>query len=206
MKPEVSLAHIAEMLNTRAVRLGTLDAARIEEFATLIESRLRMGGRIFFAGNGGSAADAQHLAAEYVGIGYPALALTTDTSILTALANDMGFEDVFAIQLWAHAPSSRDVVVIHSTSGRSSNLIQLAEEARIRNVPTIALLAGDGGELGVVGVVDEVLIVPTDDVAIAQELHMTVGHIVFHLVRDRITNGDPTRASAREGPPGAGPH
>ena len=157
----------------------------IEEMAEKTVGVLRQGGRIFFCGNGGSAADAQHLAAEYVvrfqreRAPLPALALTTDTSVLTAGGNDYGFDTIFARQVEALARSG-DLLFLHSTSGESENLLRAAEVARDLGVRTVALLAKGGGRLK--DAVDRALVVPTTSTARAQELHLAIGHIVCDLV------------------------
>jgi D-sedoheptulose 7-phosphate isomerase len=149
---------------------------------------LKAGRRLFFCGNGGSAADAQHLAAEYVvrfareRDALPAQALTTDTSILTAAANDHGFDTVFERQIAAFGHAG-DVLFLHSTSGESENLIRAALVARERGVLTVGLLARGGGRLG--EVVDHALVVPTASTARAQEVHMALGHVLCELVEDR---------------------
>lgn len=150
---------------------------------------LRRGGKLLFAGNGGSAADAQHLAAEYV-VRFtrarrplPALALTTDSSILTAESNDNGFETVFSRQVLALGRPG-DLLVLHSTSGESVNLLRAAEAARELGLETVAFLARDGGRLR--QAVDQALVVPTDVTARAQEMHMVLGHVVCDLVEDAI--------------------
>jgi D-sedoheptulose 7-phosphate isomerase len=142
-----------------------------------------------FCGNGGSAADAQHLATEYV-VRFqddrrplPALALTTDTSLLTAAANDYGFEHVFARQVRALGRPG-DVLFLHSTSGRSPNLLRAAEAAREQGVKTVALLARGGG--GLAAAVDHALVLPTQSGARAQEVHLAIGHIICQLVEERL--------------------
>jgi D-sedoheptulose 7-phosphate isomerase len=146
---------------------------------------LRGGGKLIFCGNGGSAADAQHLAAEYV-VRFArarqplaALALTTDTSVLTAAGNDFGFDAIFARQVEALARPG-DLLILHSTSGESENLLAAAETARRMGVATVGLLAKGGGRL--LGRVDVALVVPTDVTARAQELHLAIGHLVCDLV------------------------
>lgn len=164
-------------------------AGDIADIAALAAGALEAGGKLLFCGNGGSAADAQHLATEYVvrfrddRAPLPALALTTDTSLLTAASNDYGFEQVFARQVRALGRAG-DVLFLHSTSGRSPNLVRAAEAARECGVVTVALLAGDGG--AVAGVVDRALILPTEVGARAQELHLTIGHIICQLVEERL--------------------
>lgn len=155
------------------------------EAVTLVFEALQNGQKLLFCGNGGSAADAQHLATEYVvrfrddRRALPALALTTDSSLLTAASNDMGFDNVFARQIQALGQPG-DVLFLHSTSGESENLIVAARAARERGVRTVALLAGGGGRLR--NEVDRALVVPTDDAAHAQELHLAIGHAICDTV------------------------
>lgn len=164
-------------------------AGDIADTAALAAGALEAGGKLLFCGNGGSAADAQHLATEYVvrfrddRAPLPALALTTDTSLLTAASNDYGFEQVFARQVRALGRPG-DVLFLHSTSGRSPNLVRAAEAAREREVTSVAMLARGGGELA--GVVDRALVLPTEVGARAQELHLTIGHIICQLVEERL--------------------
>ena len=189
-----------EELGRLAELAGRSLGGEAEEVAKLILSTLEGGGRLFFCGNGGSAADAQHLAAEYVirfrrnRRALPALALTTDTSILTAGANDLGFEAVFARQVEALATGG-DLLFLHSTSGESENLIRAAEAGRRLGVKTVAFLAKGGGRLA--GVVDRALIVPTDSTARAQEIHLALGHAICELVEENLPEGG---ASAEDGP------
>lgn len=163
-----------------------------DEIVSLVDvslQALRAGGKLLFCGNGGSAADAQHLAAEYV-VRFSrereplaAIALTTDTSILTAGGNDYGFDAVFERQVRALARPS-DLLVLHSTSGESENLIRAARAARDVGARTCALLAKGGGRLR--SEVDLALVVPTDSTARAQEIHLTIGHIVCDLVESAL--------------------
>ncbi len=160
-------------------------APEIEALAKLVESTVASGGKLLFCGNGGSAADAQHLAAEYVvrfareRRALPALALTTDSSILTASMNDDGAESVFARQVRALGRPG-DLLLLHSTSGRSPNLLAAADAGRELGLKTAALLAKGGGPLR--ERVDCALVVPTDSTARAQEMHLTIGHLVCELV------------------------
>ena len=180
--------HLQE-LGRLAQEVAQAMAHEIEGVAELVEERLRGGGRLFFCGNGGSAADAQHLAAEYVirfqlnRNALPALALTTDTSVLTAGANDLGFDTVFSRQVEALAQEG-DVLFLHSTSGESENLLLAAHAARARGVTTVAFLAKGGGRLA--SRVDRALVVPTTSTARAQELHLAMGHIVCQMVEERL--------------------
>jgi D-sedoheptulose 7-phosphate isomerase len=143
-------------------------------------------GTLFFAGNGGSAADAQHLATEYV-VRYHAdqrrplraLALTTDTSALTAAGNEFGFDAVFARQLQALARSG-DLLVVHSTSGNSGNLIAAVRTARDLGVTTVALLGGDGGALR--PLVDHAFVVHDTRVNHVQEVQLAIQHQIAALL------------------------
>jgi len=183
---------IRESLAGLATLAGRVAAEQAEEIAVIAEryeTTLRGGGTLFFAGNGGSAADAQHLATEYV-VRYQttrpamrAVALTTDTSLLTACANDMGFEEVFARQVEALAEPG-DLLILHSTSGESPNVIRAAQSAKARGVGVVALLGRTGGQLK--HFADIVLIVPATDTARIQELHLAIEHVICDLVEDRL--------------------
>jgi D-sedoheptulose 7-phosphate isomerase len=153
--------------------------------AHMASETVRGGGKLMFCGNGGSAADSQHLAAELVvrfrlsRRALPALSLTTDSSILTAGGNDLGFEGVFERQVEALG-NEGDMLFLHSTSGESENLIRAADAARRRGLTTVALLARGGGRLR--ERVDRALIVPTEVTSHAQELHLAMGHLICDLV------------------------
>jgi D-sedoheptulose 7-phosphate isomerase len=188
--PRTHLLELAELASRAAETLS----AEVAKVAALTRAALEREGRIFFCGNGGSAADAQHLATEYLvrfrraRRALPAMALTTDTSVLTAAANDLGFEHVFARQIQAHGRKG-DVLFLHSTSGESVNLLRAAEAARAAGIVTVGLLAKGGGRLGVL--VDHALIVPTDHTAHAQEVQLAIGHAICEMV-DRAFAGDAT--------------
>jgi D-sedoheptulose 7-phosphate isomerase len=150
---------------------------------------LRGGGTLFFCGNGGSAADAQHLATEYV-VRYAkarralaAVALTTDSSLLTAAANDFGFEQIFARQVEALCRPG-DLLVLHSTSGRSPNLLAAVAVARQRSVATVAFLGQGGGPLG--AAVDEAVLVPSAETSQIQALHLALQHVIVELVEEEL--------------------
>jgi len=181
----VSLDHLAE-LGELAGRCATALEGPVRQYAELVKATLAAGGTVFFAGNGGSAAHAQHIAAEYVVRYRPvvrravsALALSTDSSLLTAAGNDHGFETIFARQVEAHGRAG-DLLVLVSTSGASPNLLKAAEMARSAGVMTVGLLARDGGPLA--KLVDHAVIVPTDDTAHAQEIQLAIDHYVCSLV------------------------
>ena len=179
-----------ENLAALAQRVATEYGETITTIADRYAGALRAGGTLFFAGNGGSAADAQHLATEYV-VRYqttrPALravALTTDTSLLTACANDMGFDEVFARQVEALARPG-DVLVLHSTSGESPNVLRAAQAARARGVAVVAFLGRGGGQLK--DLADLSLVVPSDDTARIQEIHLAVEHLICEMVEAQLT-------------------
>lgn len=184
------LLELAELARVSAETL----AGPVAAVAERIESVLQAGGTLYFCGNGGSAADAQHLAAEYVVRfrrergGLPAIALTVDSSVLTAAANDFGFEQVFARQIEALG-SPGDLLVLHSTSGESDNLVAAAESARTRGIGTVAFLARGGGRLA--GLVDVAIVVPTDVTARAQEMHLALGHLVCDVVDEAFAERAP---------------
>ena len=172
-------------LSALATRVAEELGPQLDVALGLVEDTVRGGGTLFFCGNGGSAADAQHLATEYVvrymrnRRAYPAIALTTDSSLLTATGNDLGFEHVFARQIEALAKAG-DLLIIHSTSGASPNVLRAAEVARSRGVPVLAFSARDGGPLRELA--DHSVIIPTDRTDRAQELHLCIEHIICDLV------------------------
>jgi D-sedoheptulose 7-phosphate isomerase len=163
--------------------------ARMAEFAQRSAAAIRRGGKLVFFGNGGSAADAQHLAAELVvrlrteRPGLPALALTTNTSVLTAAGNDYGFERIFSRQMESLV-GPHDVVVALSTSGTSPNIVKAIETARSRGSFLVALTGETGGALA--GKVDILLDVPSRDPQRIQEAHITIGHIVCSIIEHLV--------------------
>ncbi len=186
---DASLRALGELAQRAAREMS----GEVEEVVELVLHALNAGHRLFFCGNGGSAADAQHLATEYVvrfrrsRRALPALALTTDTSLLTAAANDYGFEHVFARQIRGLAGAG-DVLFLHSTSGESPNLVEAAIAARAQGVKTVALLAKGGGRLR--ELVDIALVLPTDDTARAQEVQLAIGHAICDSVEARIGSAE----------------
>jgi D-sedoheptulose 7-phosphate isomerase len=165
-----------------------LQLAEIEASGNLICDALQAGNKILLCGNGGSAADAQHIAAELVGRyekqrrAYPAIALTTDTSALTALSNDYGYDEVFARQVAAHAEAG-DVLIAISTSGKSPSVVKAADKARELGCRTIALSGCSGEPLR--SHCDLALVVPSDRTSRVQEAHITIGHLWCELLDDR---------------------
>jgi D-sedoheptulose 7-phosphate isomerase len=165
------------------------DPAPVLAAAAAMVAAVQGGGKVLVFGNGGSAADAQHMAAELVGRlerdrpAIAAVALSTDTSILTAVANDYGFERVFARQIDALGRAG-DVALAISTSGNSKNVLAGVAAARERGLSVIALTGGDGGQLG--RHADVHVSVPVTDTARAQEVHRTLLHILCELVEQQL--------------------
>jgi len=163
---------------------------QIMQISKMVIESLKKGGKLIIFGNGGSASDAQHIAAELVGRfkkdrpALAALALTTNTSIITALANDFGYEVIFARQLEALA-GKFDVVLGISTSGKAKNVALGFKQAKKMGLKTIALTGGDGGEL--VKLADVSLVIPSIVTARIQEAHITIGHIVCELIEENLS-------------------
>ncbi len=161
----------------------------IERGVALIVDALKAGHKILVMGNGGSAADSQHLAAEFVGRfllerqALPAIALTTDTSILTAVGNDYGYEDIFKRQIEALAVEG-DIVIGISTSGNSNNIFHALTTANEKGCKTIGLLGRDGGSIA--GIVDLDLTVPAEHTPHIQEAHIAIIHLLCDLVEQRL--------------------
>ena len=181
-----SLRDLSQIAALSADKLESEIAIAYEMVRTTIAS----GGTLMFCGNGGSAADAQHLATEYV-VRYRrnrsaqrAIALTTDTSLITAAGNDFGFEYIFSRQVEALGKAG-DLLVIHSTSGKSPNVLRAAEAARPRGVRTLAFTAGDGGPLR--ALVDHAVVIPTDRTDRAQELHLCIQHAICDRIEATLT-------------------
>lgn len=164
-------------------------AAAVERAAGLLADCFRAGGKVLLFGNGGSAADAQHIAAEWTGRfrrerpGLPAIALTANTSDLTAIGNDYGFERVFARLVEAHGRPG-DVAIAISTSGTSPNVIAAVEAARERGLATLGLAGRGGGKLA--GMVDVAFVVPSDRTERIQESHITLLHVLCELVDEAL--------------------
>jgi D-sedoheptulose 7-phosphate isomerase len=188
-------------LAATAMRAAEQIAPEIEEAYRMVRETVAGGGTLFFCGNGGSAADAQHMATEYVvrymrnRRAYPAVALTTDTSLLTATGNDFGFDYIFSRQVEALV-KPRDLLIIHSTSGNSPNVLHAARAARQKGVKTLGFAAKDGGVLA--READHMVIVPTDRTDRAQEIHLCIEHLICEIVeRDVIDAPSGAAATAR---------
>ena len=184
-------AHIA--MAQRVVEEQTPTIARMAE---ILVSCYRSGHKALFCGNGGSAADAQHLAAELVGRylidrpPLPALALHTDTSAVTAIANDYAYDEIFARQAEAHLQPG-DVLVAITTSGASPNIVKAAEVARRKGCVVLGLLGRDGGT--VLPLCDVALVVPAQQSYVIQEVYMIVGHLLCDLIEQALFGADRDR-------------
>ena len=181
-------SHFASALRDLAAtaeRVATELGADLDRALAMVQDTVHVGGTLFFCGNGGSAADAQHLATEYIvrytrsRRAYPAVALTTDSSLITAAGNDFGFDQIFARQVQALCRPG-DLLVIHSTSGNSPNVLLAAAAAREKGVPVLAFSARDGGEL--LRAADHSVVIPTTRTDRAQELHLTIEHAICDLI------------------------
>ncbi len=166
---------------------------KVEEAINIVTNALKRGNKLLICGNGGSAADAQHFASELVGRfelerkGLPAIALTTDSSTLTSLSNDYGFEQVFAKQVEALG-SKGDILIAISTSGNSLNVVNAVKEALKRGIYTIGLLGRQGGKLR--ELVDLPIIVESGNTARIQECHLLVYHIICKEVEKNMFGGE----------------
>ena len=174
--------------------------ATLETVIELIATRLLAGNNVLFFGNGGSAADAQHLAAEFVNRfmlerpPLPAIALTTDTSVLTSIGNDYGYVEVFAKQVKALGREG-DVAIALSTSGNSPNVLRAVEVCKKAGIVTVGLTGGDGGKLG--ALVDHHLRVSASRLSPRiQETHITIGHVICELVDCKLFGQDPGKSTA----------
>jgi D-sedoheptulose 7-phosphate isomerase len=185
---ELIKAELKESIEVKNLVIKTL-TPQIEAAAKLMIAALRAGNKIFFFGNGGSAADSQHLAAELIGRyrkdrgALAAIALSTDTSIITALSNDFGFETIFARQIEGLAKTG-DVAVGISTSGNSRNVLEGLEKARQLGCKTIGLLGCDGGRIAEVA--DVAITIPCKNTPRIQESHITIGHILCGLIEKEL--------------------
>ena len=183
--------------NQLAASLATLTAlhasaglrSRVQQAAEACIASLKSGGKVLFAGNGGSAADAQHMAGEFVSRfcfdrpGLAAVALSVDTSILTAIGNDYGYEKLFSRQVQALGRSG-DVLVAYSTSGKSPNILAALETARAAGLVTIGFTGNRGGPMA--GLCNVLLDVPSPDTPRIQESHLVLGHILCGLVENTM--------------------
>jgi D-sedoheptulose 7-phosphate isomerase len=187
LTPTARLAKNLEA-SIEAKRLLLSDAALLSAFddaATMLVGRYQSGGRIYIAGNGGSAADSQHLAAEFVSRlardrnPLPAEALTVDTSIITAIGNDYGYDQVFARQIAGKA-TDKDVFLAITTSGRSPNILKALELCREKGIPSILFTGGDGGQAR--SLATHSIVAPGKVTSTIQEVHIVLAHTLCECV------------------------
>ena len=192
MNGKLDMDRVKNLLNISADLKKTVAetlSSEILDAAQKIQGRLEAGGKLMLMGNGGSAGDAQHIAAELVGRfkkerkAMPALALTVDTSSLTAIGNDYGFDTIFERQVEALA-NKNDAVIGISTSGNSENIIRAVNKANSIGAFTIGLLGNDGGKLK--DAVNLPIIIPSNDTARIQEVHITIGHIICEIIEEDL--------------------
>jgi D-sedoheptulose 7-phosphate isomerase len=190
-------AHLKQSL--AALERATQDAALLataRAIAAVVIAALRSGNKLLIIGNGGSAADAQHIAAEIVGRykqdrpAWAAIALTTDTSALTAIANDYGFEQVFARQVEGLGRRG-DVLLALSTSGRSPNILAALRAARERGLVTIGFTGNKGEALG--ALCDHMLVSPSDDTPVVQQIHLAVAHGICDEIEQTMMRETPRK-------------
>lgn len=164
---------------------------KIGQLSNILVNAYKTGNKAIFAGNGGSAADAQHLAAELVSRfyydrpGLPSLALTTDTSIITAIGNDYGFEYLFRRQLEANAQKG-DIFIAITTSGNSRNIIEALTYCREKGIFSVVLTGNNGGKIFKENLSDLVITVPSDSTPKIQECHIVIGHILCAIIEQEI--------------------
>ncbi len=179
---------IKESIRIKEAVLSKL-SKEIKTAAGMISIALKKGGKVILFGNGGSAADSQHIAAEFVGRfklerqGLASIALTTNTSIITSIANDYGYEEIFSRQVEAIG-SDNDIAIGISTSGNARNVIAGLLEAKKMGLKTIALTGSGGGEMATIA--DLALTVPSDNTARVQEAHIVIGHIICELAEQNL--------------------
>jgi len=189
---ELILSELDEHIKVAKQMKSLVD--KINQASEMCVQSLQSGHKILIFGNGGSAADAQHIAAELVGRykierkGLPVIALTTDTSALTAIGNDYGYQYIFKRQIEALA-SPNDVVIGISTSGNSTNVLSALKLASKINCHTIGLSGRGGGEMG--NLCDINIVVPSEDTPRIQEMHIFIGHTLCHLIESKYSSLNP---------------
>lgn len=178
-------------ISNNFLKLSESSAEVIEKSADLIINSIKNKNKIMFCGNGGSAADSQHLAAELTGryrknrSPLPALALSTDTSAITAIGNDFSFDDIFTRQVEAIGKPG-DILYAISTSGKSNNIINAVNKARSMNIKTIGVTGAGGGDL--INICDIVIKVPANRPDRIQEMHIAIGQIICEIIENNLFN------------------
>lgn len=184
--------HFRRTVDELRETLGRLNDTHLQAVQALAQDTLaswREGGKLMICGNGGSAADSQHIAAELVGRfladrpGYAAMALTTNSSVLTAVGNDYGFDHIFSRQVQGLG-NAQDVLLVISTSGNSANCVLAVQEARNKGLKVHGFLGKDGGEL--LSLVDSALVAPSGHTPRIQEIHITMGHLLCQVLEELV--------------------
>ncbi len=188
---EIVIKELEENINTIRTSSKNLSDIIINASKMIIDC-YKNGGKVILIGNGGSAADAQHIAAEFIGrfklerASLPAISLTTNTSILTALANDYGYDIIFSRQLEALI-KDKDILIVITTSGNSPNILKAIETAKSKNIKVIGMTGRNGGKLKTLLEKEDILInIPSDNTPRIQEAHITIGHIICGLVERNL--------------------
>ncbi len=191
-RTEMANTYFLKTISDLKATLERLDESHFSAVKALAEDVLwswKNGGKLMICGNGGSAADSQHIAAELVGRfmaerpGYAALALTTNSSVLTAVGNDYGFDHIFSRQVQGLG-GPHDVLLVISTSGNSTNCLLALKEARIKGMKVHGFLGKDGGEL--LALVDSALVAPSQQTPRIQEIHITMGHLLCQILEQWV--------------------
>jgi D-sedoheptulose 7-phosphate isomerase len=192
------VAHLTELSAAAAKAAETLGPS-MEKATAMVQATVKRGGTLFFCGNGGSAAEAQHMSTEYV-VRYlrerrpiAAIALTTDTSIITAHANDYSFETLFSRQVEALCRPG-DLLILMTTSGKSPNLLAAIEKAREKGVATLAISAKGGGPIAAVA--DHTIVIPVDRTDRAQEISLAIQHAICDMIDEERTKDEGLRPKA----------
>lgn len=189
-KTQIIKNHLSESLNVKNKIIEDNKLTKqIAEVSDLIIDSINKGGKVIWCGNGGSAADAQHLSTELLGrLNFnrkpiSSIALTTDTSFLTAWSNDIGFDSIFSRQVEGLGRSG-DVLIGISTSGNSTNILEAIKSAKEKNIKTIAFLGKDGGKIK--SQADISMVVPSENTQHIQESHITIGHIICDILEQKL--------------------
>jgi len=188
---------LSSVKNAETIAGSRENLSVISDAASAVIAAFRNRGKVMLAGNGGSAADSQHIAAEFVNRfyfdrdGLPAIALTTDTSVLTAIGNDYGFDRVFARQI-STIGNKEDVFIAFSTSGNSVNIIEALKECRLKGIKSIGFTGSSGGKMN--DLCDILVKIPSDVTPRIQEMHILIGHIICSIAEEAIfRNPDPDK-------------
>ncbi len=193
---DMARSHYQKTVSDLSATLAQMDETHLQSLCAMVGAVLKSwqnGGKLMICGNGGSASDSQHIAAELVGRfladrpGYAALALTTNSSILTAVGNDYGFDHIFSRQVQAMG-NPNDVLLVISTSGNSSNCVEAVKEAHKKGIKSFGFLGKGGGQL--LDMVEAAMVAPSDQTPRIQEIHIMMGHLLCQLLEEQVSEGD----------------